>query len=240
MRCNHFINPWLAGILALFLCSPVRAQEAQVPPHLQHEVETAYQAFTSLLRVDLPPQHRAFIENALKEAHGFAVFPNVQRVGIGVSTIQGSGVLAYRDRDGEWSVPIPLRVQGVSTGPHFGAINYASLVVIKTPAALQRILSGQQRLTGMEATGPVQKAASPEQDIVAYSRTQGLSVGLTVDDIHVSLNQQAIAALYGQTVEPREIMTGQKVNLRRPPCAQKFLEGTNQLAGKAPNTIYWK
>jgi lipid-binding SYLF domain-containing protein len=84
------------------------------------------------------------------------------------------------------------------------------------------------------------QAASPERDIVAYTRNRGLSAGLSQDDIHVSLNQQAIAALYGRTVEAREIVSGQKLALRRPPCAQKFVEGANQLAGKSANTTYWK
>ena len=96
---------------------------------------------------------------------------------MGVSTIQGAGVLAYRHKDGEWSPPIPLVVRGISTGPHSGPSATIALVVIKTPAAMARILSGQQRLDGAEATGPIQQSVSPEGDIVAYSRTRGLSVG---------------------------------------------------------------
>lgn len=241
MCIRDLAGKWLStSLIALCLPVTVSAQEAAVPRDLEHEIMTASQVFESLIRVDLQPQQRAFVEQALKDAHGFAVFPNIQKIGVGVSTIQGTGVLAYRDRDGEWSVPIPLLVRGTSTGPHFGALNYASLVVIKTPAAMVRILRGQQRLTGAEATGPIQRAASPEQDIVAYSKSQGIAAGLSVDDLHISLNQQAIAAIYGRTVEPREIMTGQRTSLRRPPCAQKFLENTNQLAGKSPNTTYWK
>jgi SH3 domain-containing YSC84-like protein 1 len=241
MRFSSLYDKWLwAGILALCMPLCVAAQEAAVPVEVQQQVETATQVFDSLLRVELPPHQRAFLNEALKDAHGFAVFPNTLRVGMGVSTIQGRGVLAYRHEDGEWSPPIPLLVQGISTGPHFGAIYYDTLVVIKTPAAMQRILSGQQRLQGTEATGPLQQSVSPERDIVSYSRTRGLSVGLTVDDIHIMLNQQAIAALYGRTVEPREILSGQKIGLRRPVCAQKFIESANTLAGKSPTTTYWK
>jgi lipid-binding SYLF domain-containing protein len=132
------------------------------------------------------------------------------RVGLSVATIQGMGVLAGRHEDGEWSPPIPIVGQGISTGPHFGVINHDTLAVIKTPAAMTRILGGQQRLEGAEANGPIQQSVSPEGDIVAYSRRRGLSVGLTMDDIRITLNQQAIAALYGRTVEPREILSGQK------------------------------
>jgi lipid-binding SYLF domain-containing protein len=241
MRFNHLSGRWLwTSILAVCMPFSVAAQEAKVPAELEQNVETATQVFDSIIRVDLLPHQRAFLDKALKDAHGFAVFPNVQRMGMGVSTIQGFGVLAYRHKDGEWSPPIPLVVQGISTGPHFGAISYDTLVVIKTPQAMERILSGQQRLEGAEATGPIQQSVSPEGDIVAYSRTRGLSVGLTRDDVHITLNQEAIAALYGRTVEPREILSGQKLGLRRPPCAQKFVEGANSLAGKSPTTTYWK
>jgi len=235
--CKHL---WLSCALALCVSFPATADEAPVSAELQQHVETATEVFDSIIKVDLTPQRRALLEQALKDAHGFAVFPNIRKVGAGISTIQGTGVLAYRDRDGEWSPPIPLLVRGTSTGPHFGASLYDTLVVIKTPAAIERMLSGQLRLEGKEATGPIQHAMSPEQDIVAYARNRGISAGLSMDDIHVSLDQQAIAALYGKTVEPREITSGQKIALRRPPCAQKFLESANGLAGKSPNTTYWK
>lgn len=242
MRTHHRFSMhfWMSCALALCVSFPATAEEVAVPAELQQHVDSATQVFDSIIKVDLAPQRRALLEQALKDAHGFAVFPNIQKVGVGISMIQGTGVLAYRDRDGEWSPPIPLLVRGTSTGPHFGASLYDTLVVIKTPAAIERMLSGQLRLEGKEATGPIQHAMSPERDIVAYARNRGISAGLSLDDIHISLNQQAIAALYGRTVEPREIMSGQKPSLRRPPCAQKFLESANQLAGKSANTTYWK
>jgi lipid-binding SYLF domain-containing protein len=90
---------------------------------VEHHVNTATEVFESMLKTDLPPEKHAMIEKLLKDAHGFAVFPNVQKLGMGISSIQGMGVLAYRHQDGSWSPPIPLMVQGVSTGPHFGLIS---------------------------------------------------------------------------------------------------------------------
>lgn len=69
------------------------------------------------------------------------------------------------------------------------------MAVIKTPEAMAYILSGQQRLEGAEVTGPIWQSVSPEDDIVAYSRSRGLSAGLPRDNIRIMLNQQAIAAL---------------------------------------------
>jgi lipid-binding SYLF domain-containing protein len=242
------IVPWSA-LLAFALPFSVQAQLPQVsaqaqPPQVSGEVrqhvETAIEVFDSLVKLNLPPHQRALLDEALKDAHGFVIFPRVLKVGAGVSTIQGRGVLSYRDRDGEWSPPIPLLVQGTSSGPHFGAVIYDSLVVIKTPAAIERILSGQLSLEGREAIGPVQQAISPQQDIVAYTRPHGLTMGLSADDIHITLNQQAIKELYGREVEPREIVSGQKMTMRASPCVQKFVETSSRVAGKSPRTIYWK
>jgi lipid-binding SYLF domain-containing protein len=186
-------------LVLLAFCAPlaVAAQESGIPKEVEHHVKTATEVFESIVKVNLPPEKRAFLDKLLKDAHGFAVFPNVQKLGMGISSIHGMGVLACRHQDGEWSPPIPLMVQGTSAGPHFGSISHDTLMVIRTPAAMQRLLSGQQRLEGAEATGPLQQAVSPERDIVSYTRSHGLSVGMSVDDIHVSLNQQAILALYG-------------------------------------------
>lgn len=231
---------FLCGVAALFLSSLTQAQQPQVSTDTQQHVETAIEVFDNLVRLNLPPHQRALLDDALKDAHGFVIFPRVLKMGAGISTIQGRGVLSYRDRDGEWSPPIPLLVQGSSSGPHFGAVFYDSLVVIKTPAAVERILSGQLRLEGYEAIGPIQQAISPQRDIVAYTRPHGLTMGLSVDDIHVTLDQQAINELYGRRVEAREIVSGQKLTMRVSPCVQKFVETSNRVAGKAPRTTYWK
>jgi lipid-binding SYLF domain-containing protein len=231
---------FLCGVAALFLSSLTQAQQPQVSTDTQQHVETAIEVFDNLVRLNLPPHQRALLDEALKDAHGFVIFPRVLKMGAGISTIQGRGVLSYRDRDGEWSPPIPLLVQGSSSGPHFGAVFYDSLVVIKTLAAVERILGGQLRLEGHEAIGPIQQAASPQGDIVAYTRPHGLTMGLSVDDIHVTLDQQAINELYGRKAEAREIVSGQKLTMRVSPCVQKFVETSNRVAGKAPRTTYWK
>jgi lipid-binding SYLF domain-containing protein len=229
-----------SGIAAFFLSFSTQAQQPEISADVKQHVETATEAFDNLVKISLPPHQRAKLEEALKDAHGFVIFPRVLKVGAGVSAIHGRGVLTYRDRDGEWSPPIPLLVEGTSIGPHFGSVFYESLVVIKTPAAVERMLSGQIRLEGREAIGPIQQATSPHSDIVAYTRPFGLTMGLSADDIHVVLDQRAISELYGRTVEAREIASGQKLTMRVSPCVQKFVETSNRVAGKSPRTTYWK
>lgn len=237
---KRFASLLWSGFAVIFLSFSAQAQQTDVSADVQQHVETAIEVFDSLVKLNLPPHQRALLDEALKDAHGFVIFPRVLKVGAGVSTIQGRGVLTYRDRDGEWSPPIPLLVEGTSIGPHFGSVFYESLVVIKTPAAVERMLSGQIRLEGREAIGPIQQAISPQSDIVAYTRPFGLTMGLSADDIHVVLDQRAINELYGRTVEAREIASGQKLTMRVSPCVQKFVETSNRVAGKSPRTTYWK
>jgi hypothetical protein len=63
-------------------------------------LETASQAFDRVFTSGLAPEERAKVNAVLKDAHGFVVLPNVLKVGIGLTQIQGLGVLVYRDAKG--------------------------------------------------------------------------------------------------------------------------------------------
>lgn len=110
------------GLAMLLLAFPVYAQQPASSGEVQRQVETAIEVFDSFVKLNLPPRKRALLDEALKDAHGFAIFQKFLKLGTGVSGIQGRGGLSYRDRDGEWSPPIPLLVQGTSSGPDLGAV----------------------------------------------------------------------------------------------------------------------
>jgi lipid-binding SYLF domain-containing protein len=116
---TRLVSMLWSALLAFLLPFSAHAQPPQVSGDVQQHVETAIEVFDSIVKLNLPPHQRALLDEALKDAHGFVIFPKVLKLGAGVSTIQGRGVLSYRDRDGEWSPPIPLLVQGTSSGSPF-------------------------------------------------------------------------------------------------------------------------
>jgi len=199
-------------------------------------METASQVFDRMFTDGLTAQERAHIASVLKGAHGFVVLPNVSKFGIGVSQIQGKGVLVFRDAKGAWQAPIPLLVTGQSVGPHFALIAYDALIPIMKQISLEELLGTNLAFTGQDSIGPLQSYGSASGKFVAYARGKGLSAGLAQDNIHITLDQQAIQALYGIRVEAHEIAGGKLDSCRKPLPVQKLMEKANEFSAGAPIT----
>lgn len=221
--------------------APARAETA-VSPELEARVESAMHLIDQIIEKVAQIGKRERVEEAFKQAHGFAVFVDVRQVGVMVSKLSGHGVLAFRDRDGEWNPPVLLHVEGNSFGPHMRAQSGDTLVLLKTPGAVQRFLSGAgtELKHGTEVAGPAQEVAVADAEMVAYTINRGLAGGIAVEKVRVSVDQEANTALYGIPVEAGDILRGQQLRLKRPPCAQKFVETTNRVAGKPSITRYWQ
>jgi lipid-binding SYLF domain-containing protein len=172
----------------------------------------------------------------LKEAYGFAVFPGVLKIGIGVTQIQGHGVMIFRNSAGKWQAPLPLLVSGTGLGPHFGLIAYDTLIPIKEFVDMPKLFEQGITFSGKDNIGPLQTWDSKNSGLVAYTRAKGISSGASQDTIHITLDQQAIAALYGIHVEPHELFSGKLEGCRKPLPAQKLIEKANELATGAPLT----
>lgn len=231
---------WLAGLaLYLGLCGIPMAAETARDPALNgaaHTLETASQVFNRMFTSGLTGQERAHIDSVLQGAHGFVVLPNVLKIGIGITQIQGRGVLVLRNAQGQWQAPIPLRVSGQGIGPHFGLIAYDALIPIMKQTSLNEILDSNLAFTGKEAIGPLQSYGAAGNGLLAYARGKGLSVGLAQDNLRITLDQQAIHALYGIQVEAHEIAAGKLETCRKPMVAQKLIEQVNTFSGGAPLT----
>ncbi|HNQ05229.1 MAG TPA: lipid-binding SYLF domain-containing protein [Thiobacillaceae bacterium] len=200
-------------------------------------LETASQIFDHMFASGLGPGERAKVSAVLKDAHGFVVLPNVIKVGMGLTLIQGRGVLVFQDEKGVWQPPIPLRVSGQGIGPHFGLIAYDTLIPIMKQTSLTEILDANHAFTGMEAMGPLQISSAAEHGLLAYTRGKGLSAGMALDNIRITLDQRGIETLYGIRVEPLEIAAGKLETCRKPLPAQKLIEKVNEVTGNAPVTF---
>jgi len=200
-------------------------------------MESAAQLFDSMFSQGLTAKERASVHEALKDAYGFAAFPNVMKVGVGVSQIQGRGVMVFRDAKGDWKAPLPLLINGTSLGMHFAAISYDTLIPIREPVEMQKLFKQDIAFSGADSIGPLQAWGSTNSGLVAYTRAKGLSSGVTQDTIHITLDQQAIAALYGIHIEPHELFSGKLDYCRKPLPAQMLIQKANEMATGAPLTM---
>ncbi len=235
-------------LLGIVLWGASSAMAADQPPPEQkslddvglsaaRNMESAAQLFDSMFTQGLTAQERASVHEVLKDAYGFVAFPNVMKVGIGVSQIQGRGVMVFRDAKGDWKAPLPLLVRGTSLGMHFAAVAYDSLIPIRQPLDMEKLFKQEIAFSGTDSIGPLQAWGSKDSGLVAYTRARGISSGITQDTIHISLDQQAIAALYGINIEPHELFSGKLDYCRKPLPAQMLIQKANELATGAPLTM---
>lgn len=235
--------PYAVAYVLLFIVglSPVMvsADQGAAVAIAAMNMESAGQVFDRMFTQGLTEPQRARIGEMLKNAYGFVALPNIHKVGILLSQIQGRGVLIYRNESGAWQPPLPLLVTGTSLGPHFGLIAYDSLIPLRSPLDISKLFEREVALTGKEVIGPVQAFSVNIGDTIAYSRARGISVGISQDTIHIALDQAAIAALYGVNVQPHEFFSGKLESCRKPLPVQRLMERANEFATGGPIVTVW-
>lgn len=227
------------GIVLMAAAWTVAAEELPKRISAERDLENAGQIMDRMFSsVPHTAQEKETVEALLKDASGFAAF-NLAKTGIGVTQIHGRGVLVYRDAKGVWQPPLPLLVSGSGVGPHFAMISYDLLVPLKKPVDVEDIFSRPLVLGGKEVIGPLPAADTAQGELTSYARGKGLSTGVSQDNVRVTLDQQAISALYGIQIEPHELFSGKMQYCRKPLPAQKLLEKANERATGAPLTTIW-
>ena len=211
---------------------PVIGQQTAQP------VESASEVLDRLF-VDHPAAWERF-HTLLEDAHGFAVFPGLIKVGFLVANIYGRGVLTYREEGGQWSPPVLLTLRGQSVGPQIGLLVSDVLIVMKTRRSLEGLLTGGMKL-GMEVPPSTAGEETAEAaEIVSYALRRGAMIGQSIDEYVVSIDNPGNLTLYGQTLQPGEIARGIRMGLRPPMPAQKYIERVNVLSGRPSGTIEWR
>lgn len=206
--------------------APARAEAEQV-------VDWASAILEEIAR--LPPDKRAQFDALVRDAQGFAIFPNVAKAGFILANISGRGVLIHREADGGWSLPILLSLRGTSVGPQIGAMSSDVLVVFRTQAALRSL--GARDLRGVDVqSGPGGGAA----DIESYHTRRGLVLGQSIDKTTLFLDETGNESLYGRGIRPGAISQSTRAGLRPPPCVQKFVEQANRFQGRPAATMQWR
>lgn len=230
----------LLGIVLMAAALTVAAAEIPLRSSAEQELERASQLFDRMF-VNIPhtAAEKELVDALLKDAYGFVIFLNVVKAGIGVTQIQGRGVLVYRDANNVWQPPLPLLVSGTGIGPHFGLITYDTLFPLKNLLDIQKVFHQGIVLGGKDSIGPLPAVDAAKDEAISYTRARGLSAGISQDSLHIALDQKAISALYGIQVEPQELFSGKLQNCRKPLPAQKLLERANELATGAPITTIW-
>ncbi len=154
-------------------------------------------------------------EALLAEAQGVVIVPNVIKVGFIAGARRGHGVVLVRDAEGEWSLPQFVTLTGGSIGWQAGIQGSDIVLVFTTKRGVQGLLSGKFTIgaDASAAAGPVGRNAAAATDstlqseILSYSRSRGLFVGVALDGTVLEIDQTAHLEFYGSPGSelPRQI-----------------------------------
>lgn len=195
---------FLLCLALLVSVAPIQAQS--------REDQQVDQATAILQRFKTMPEHE-IPRHVLREAKGLAIL-TVTKGGFIWSGKIGQGVVVARTRDG-WSGPAFIRTGGIGFGAQIGANVTEFVLVLNTPEAVQAFAQDTNVKLGGElsvAAGPVGRSAeasvTPTAAVYAYSRSQGLFAGVSLEGTLIKANTKANQRYYTRAVSPATILAG--------------------------------
>jgi SH3 domain-containing YSC84-like protein 1 len=158
---------------------------------------------------------RAIPQSLLVEAQGIAIIPDVIKVGFVAGIRRGHGVVMVRDSEGEWSLPQFVVLTGGSVGWQAGIQGTDVVLVFMTKRSVDGLLRGKFTIgaDASAAAGPLGRDAAAATDarlkaeILSYSRSRGLFLGLSLDGSAIEIDPDAQIGYYGSAPlqVPRQI-----------------------------------
>jgi lipid-binding SYLF domain-containing protein len=160
-----------------------------------------------------------------------AVIPSAKKFALGFGGRYGKGAVTCRARAGQaWGAPLMISIGGGSFGLQIGgqAADYVFLVM--NPKGIDYLLRSQFTLgaDAAIAAGPVGRTGSADTDlrlraeILSYSRTRGLFVGISLEGAVVKQDRDGNESLYGERVDPKRLL--QDGAYAVPAAARGFVE----------------
>jgi lipid-binding SYLF domain-containing protein len=154
---------------------------------------------------------KAIPKDLLAHARAIAVFPQVIKAAFLVGGEGGRGVVSRRTSTG-WSDPVFFRAGGGSVGPQIGVSATDFVVLFMNDEAMGGLMKDKFEL-GAEAgvaAGPVGREAGAGTDalmhaeILTYSRSRGLFVGIDLKGVVVRPEDDLNRAVYSRSA--RELL----------------------------------
>jgi lipid-binding SYLF domain-containing protein len=163
-----------------------------------------------------------------------AIVPSTLKGGFIVGANYGKGVATCRTEHG-WSTPVFFVMTGGSFGFQAGGQASDLVLIIRTDAGMQHLLQSKFKLGGdaSAAAGPVGRDAQAATDltmraqILTYSRSRGLFLGVSLGGAVVRQNQADTQAFYGKDWTFYSLLKGE---VPAPQNAEAFLNTVEKYA----------
>jgi lipid-binding SYLF domain-containing protein len=186
--------------LGAFLAASVLSLPAQAETH---EAETIDQALKVLRDLQAIPDTR-IPDLLLARAEGIVILPANVKVGLVFGARFGTGVMLIRNADRSWSNPVFVSTGGGSWGFQAGGQVSDIVLVFTTRESVEGISDGKMTLgaDASVAAGPVGRTAMAgtsvafDSEIYAYSKTQGLFAGVSLEGGGIFIGKKANKRFY--------------------------------------------
>ena len=139
-----------AAMLVLCACGAAFAKEAA------HE--RRIRLATDLINKMAIEEDADALANVIKSGKGVAIFPKVTKAGLGLGGQTGEGLVLLRNKNGTWSGPAFMGINGASIGFQIGVQSVGLVLVITNQDGLHAFTGGNSFKLGADvaiAAGPV-------------------------------------------------------------------------------------
>jgi lipid-binding SYLF domain-containing protein len=140
----------------------------------------------------------------LSKAEGMVILPANVKVGLMFGARFGGGVMLVRNPDRTWSNPVFVKTGGGSWGLQAGGQVSDIVLVFTTRDSVEGITDGKLTLgaDASAAAGPVGRTAMAgtslnfDAEIYAYSKTQGLFAGVSLEGNAILISKKSNKSFY--------------------------------------------
>jgi lipid-binding SYLF domain-containing protein len=164
----------------------------------------------------------------IDKARCVVVIPGMKKAGFIFGAEYGRGFAVCRKHGGSgWSAPAGMRSEGGSFGFQIGVSDTDVVLLVMNEGAMKHLLSDKFTLGGdaSVAAGPIGRSVTAQTDaelqaeILSYSRSHGLFVGISLTGATLRPDGDTNKELYGHDATNREIPTG---DFKTPAAARNF------------------
>jgi lipid-binding SYLF domain-containing protein len=217
----------LLSLLAVVLASPASHASATTDKRLD-ESRRVFETFSNLSEQAIPTW-------LLERAYGIVVIPRVIKGALIIGGRGGKGVMAVRRPDGSWSNPVFVTLGGANIGFQWGVQSTDVVFVLMSRKSVEGIAGGKVTLgaDASVAAGPIGRTAAAATDatlkaqVLAYSRSEGIFVGVALDGSVIAVDDGANASAYGVSgILASQIFEGQAA--APPPPAIAFTQALDR------------
>ncbi|MEZ5392531.1 MAG: lipid-binding SYLF domain-containing protein [Bryobacterales bacterium] len=156
-------------------------------------------------------------QDLFSKAHCVVIVPGMIKGGFIVGGKYGRGVISCRGPQGKgWTGPTSVRMEGGSVGFQIGGSKTDLLLLVMNQHGKSNLLESKFTLGGdaSVAAGPVGRTANAQTDaqmqaeILAYSRSQGVFAGISLEGATLRPDPKQDEELYGKRVDRFAVLDG--------------------------------